>query len=163
EGRGPEKRRGARLSLTGTGGGGVMAGGRKGAQGRGGGGGGGRPPPGGLSLFGAGPYTRGGVARGAGGPAAGGGGAGGGRARAPDWGRPARTTRALRGAPRPSSPARGGTCHTARNRAGEPPATRSPLPIRRRQAMIRTLLTLAAGIGVGVAGMTAAQHDEKDP
>ena len=24
--------------------------------------------------------------------------------------------------------------------------------------MIRTLLTLAAGIGVGVAGMTAAQH-----
>jgi quercetin dioxygenase-like cupin family protein len=29
--------------------------------------------------------------------------------------------------------------------------------------MIRTLLTLAAGIGVGVAGMTAAQHDEKDP
>ena len=29
--------------------------------------------------------------------------------------------------------------------------------------MIRTLLTLAAGIGVGVAGMTAAQHDEKQP
>jgi len=29
--------------------------------------------------------------------------------------------------------------------------------------MIRTLFTLAAGIGVGVAGMTAAQHDEKDP
>ena len=28
--------------------------------------------------------------------------------------------------------------------------------------MIRTLLTLAAGIGVGVAGMTAAQHDEKN-
>src|SRR5689334_16121459 len=27
--------------------------------------------------------------------------------------------------------------------------------------MIRTLLTLAAGIGVGVAGMSAAQHDEK--
>lgn len=29
--------------------------------------------------------------------------------------------------------------------------------------MIRTLLTLAAGIGVGVAGMTAAHHDEKGP
>jgi quercetin dioxygenase-like cupin family protein len=29
--------------------------------------------------------------------------------------------------------------------------------------MIRTLLTLAAGIGVGVAGMTAAQHDQKNP
>jgi quercetin dioxygenase-like cupin family protein len=29
--------------------------------------------------------------------------------------------------------------------------------------MIRTLLTLVAGIGVGVAGMTAAQHDQKDP
>jgi quercetin dioxygenase-like cupin family protein len=29
--------------------------------------------------------------------------------------------------------------------------------------MIRALLTLAAGIGVGVAGMTAAQHDEKNP
>jgi len=28
--------------------------------------------------------------------------------------------------------------------------------------MIRTLLTLAAGIGVGVAGMSAAQHDEKN-
>ena len=28
--------------------------------------------------------------------------------------------------------------------------------------MIRTLLTLAAGIGVGVAGIAAAQHDEKD-
>jgi quercetin dioxygenase-like cupin family protein len=29
--------------------------------------------------------------------------------------------------------------------------------------MIRTLLTLAAGIGVGVAGMAMAPHDEKDP
>ncbi|HJZ92666.1 MAG TPA: cupin domain-containing protein [Gemmataceae bacterium] len=29
--------------------------------------------------------------------------------------------------------------------------------------MIRTLFTLAAGIGVGVAGMTAAQHNEKNP
>ena len=29
--------------------------------------------------------------------------------------------------------------------------------------MIRTLLTLAVGIGVGVAGMTAAHHDEKNP
>jgi quercetin dioxygenase-like cupin family protein len=29
--------------------------------------------------------------------------------------------------------------------------------------MIRTLLTLAAGIGVGAAGMTAVQHDEKGP
>ena len=29
--------------------------------------------------------------------------------------------------------------------------------------MIRTLLTLAAGIGVGMAGMSAAQHDEKNP
>ncbi|HKB36738.1 MAG TPA: cupin domain-containing protein [Gemmataceae bacterium] len=27
--------------------------------------------------------------------------------------------------------------------------------------MIRTVLTLAAGIGVGAAGMTAAQHDKK--
>ena len=29
--------------------------------------------------------------------------------------------------------------------------------------MIRTLLALAAGIGVGMAGMSAAQHDEKNP
>jgi quercetin dioxygenase-like cupin family protein len=29
--------------------------------------------------------------------------------------------------------------------------------------MIRTLLTLAAGIGVGMAGMNAAQHDGKNP
>lgn len=29
--------------------------------------------------------------------------------------------------------------------------------------MIRTLVILAAGIGVGVAGMAAAQHDEKKP
>src|SRR6476659_2998353 len=29
--------------------------------------------------------------------------------------------------------------------------------------MIRTLLTLAAGIGVGMAGMSAAQHDGKNP
>src|SRR5262245_9663582 len=29
--------------------------------------------------------------------------------------------------------------------------------------MIRTLFPLAAGIGVGVAGMTAAQHNEKNP
>jgi quercetin dioxygenase-like cupin family protein len=29
--------------------------------------------------------------------------------------------------------------------------------------MIRTLLTLTAGIGVGVAGVTVAQHDEKGP
>jgi quercetin dioxygenase-like cupin family protein len=29
--------------------------------------------------------------------------------------------------------------------------------------VIRTLLTLAAGIGVGVACMTTAPHDEKDP
>jgi len=28
--------------------------------------------------------------------------------------------------------------------------------------MIRTLVTLAVGIGVGVAGMSAAQHDEKN-
>ena len=27
--------------------------------------------------------------------------------------------------------------------------------------MVRTLLTLAAGIGVGVGGLTAARHDEK--
>jgi quercetin dioxygenase-like cupin family protein len=29
--------------------------------------------------------------------------------------------------------------------------------------MIRTLVALAAGIGVGVAGMTAAEHVEKEP
>src|SRR6185503_5360416 len=40
---------------------------------------------------------------------------------------------------------------------------RSPLPVRRRKAMMRTLLTLAAGIGVGVAGTTAAQQGAKGP
>src|SRR5215475_2212548 len=35
--------------------------------------------------------------------------------------------------------------------------------MRRRPAMIRTLLTLAAGIGVGVVCMAAPEHGEKDP
>jgi len=35
--------------------------------------------------------------------------------------------------------------------------------MRMRQAMIRTLLALAGGIGVGAGGMTAAQQDKKGP